>query len=112
MALQLGCTVAELLDRISTHELDEWLAYYQLEPWGEERADLRAGIVASTIANFRPFRKRKSKSFKPKHFMPTFRRRTPATMKQKFFAWAVSFGVVQKSEDKKKPKAKKKAGGK
>jgi len=100
LALALGCTVEELLDRITALELDEWLAYYNLEPWGEERADLRAGIISSTIANCRPFRKRSSKSFKPKHFMPTFRRRPAGTMKQKFLAWAASCGEVRMPKGK------------
>jgi hypothetical protein len=38
-------------ERAVLHELAEWAAYYQCEPFGEERADLRAGIVASVIAN-------------------------------------------------------------
>lgn len=29
-----------------------WEAEYMRSPWHEERADLRAGIIASTIANF------------------------------------------------------------
>jgi len=31
-------TVAELLDRISSHELSEWMAYYRLKHEAEERA--------------------------------------------------------------------------
>lgn len=27
------------------------MAYYELEPWGENRADLRSGEVAATVAN-------------------------------------------------------------
>jgi len=29
----------------------EWLAYYQLEPFGEERDDLRAGSIAAAVYN-------------------------------------------------------------
>lgn len=39
-----------LLDEFDSHELAEWMAYYRLEPWGEERADIRAAIIARTIA--------------------------------------------------------------
>lgn len=49
----------------------EWLAYYQVEPFGEERADLRAGIVASTIANVNRSSK-SAKRFAPQDFMPKF----------------------------------------
>jgi hypothetical protein len=51
LALALGRTVADLLAGISSAELTEWEAYYQLEPFGELRGDLRAGIVASAIVN-------------------------------------------------------------
>lgn len=59
----------ELLDRIGRDEFLEWMDYYQIEPWGEWRADLRTGIVASTVANV--FRG-KGKSTKPQDFMPKF----------------------------------------
>lgn len=29
----------------------DWYAYFELEPWGEERADLRSAIVAATQYN-------------------------------------------------------------
>lgn len=45
------------------------MAYYSLEPFGEERADLRAGIISSTIANVN---RGKHKPFKPTDFMPKF----------------------------------------
>lgn len=63
-------TVGELLSRISSRELSEWRAYCALEPFGEERADLRAGIVASTMANV--FRKSGTKPYKAQDFMPKF----------------------------------------
>lgn len=74
-------TVAELLARVSSRELSEWMAYSQVEPWGEERADLRAGIVASTVANTARNAKKRHKPFKPEEFMPTFERKTQ-TMEQ------------------------------
>lgn len=63
-------TVGELLSRISSRELTEWRAYCALEPFGEERADLRAGIVASTMANV--FRRSGTKPYKAQEFMPKF----------------------------------------
>ena len=41
-----------------------------MEPQGEERADLRAGIVASTVANTN--RGKGKKAFEPVDFMPKF----------------------------------------
>ena len=62
------------MSRCDSREFAEWQAYYELEPWGEERADLRAGIVASTIANVN---RGKGKSFKPGDFMPEFDKPAP-----------------------------------
>jgi hypothetical protein len=65
-------TVGQLLASISSRELTEWLVYYSLEPFGDERADLRAGIVASTVANSVRDPKRQAKPFEPRQFMPRF----------------------------------------
>lgn len=60
---------------IDSREFTEWMAYASLEPWGEPRADLRAGIVASTIANVN--RSSDSEPFTPRDFMPTFEGHEP-----------------------------------
>jgi len=44
-------TVAELQTSISSREFTEWIAFYNLDPFGAEREDLRAALVAATIAN-------------------------------------------------------------
>lgn len=44
-------TVAELGRRMSSAEFAEWVGYYEIEPFGDLRADYRAGIVASLIFN-------------------------------------------------------------
>jgi hypothetical protein len=53
---------------MSQRELEEWKAFYELEPWGTRPADLRAGIVASTVAN--TARRKGAAPFRPKSFMP------------------------------------------
>lgn len=70
LALALGCTVRELLQRIDSEELTLWHAYYNLEPWGEERADIRAAIVASTTANCFSTKRHKLTDFLPKWEKP------------------------------------------
>jgi hypothetical protein len=65
-------TVAELLSRTTSRELSEWMVYYELEPFGEERADLRSGIVASTIANVNRDPKKQKKPYSPQDFLPKF----------------------------------------
>ncbi len=52
LALAMGRTIEELRAVLSYREFLDWCVYYEVEPWGETRADLRAGIVASTIANY------------------------------------------------------------
>lgn len=45
------------------------MAYYVVDPWGEERADLRAGIIASTTANVMGGSK---EPLRPADFMPNY----------------------------------------
>lgn len=57
-----------MLAEMSASQLAEWREFYGVEPWGEDRADLRAGIVASTVANCN--RAKDSEPFTPADFMP------------------------------------------
>lgn len=61
-------TVRELLSKIGSDELAEWAAFYQIEPFGDYRADVRSGIIASTFANAN--RSSKTQPFKIEDFMP------------------------------------------
>lgn len=49
MALAFGCTLAELDARLSADELSDWMAYYQLEPWGAWRDNWHAALLAKLI---------------------------------------------------------------
>jgi len=69
--------VSVLLAQIPASELTEWQAYYNIEPFGEVRADSRAAIIASTVANTARDTKRKPKPFTPAEFMPKFGKRKP-----------------------------------
>ena len=61
-----------MLTNMGAYTLAEWMAYYEAEPWGEDRADLRAGIIASTLANIH--RGRDGHVFTPVDFMPYTKR--------------------------------------
>ena len=50
MASKLGCTVKELLERVSSKELSEWQAYNLIDPFTEDRADKRSAIIARVNA--------------------------------------------------------------
>jgi hypothetical protein len=59
---------------------EDWLAwqhYYSLEPWSEERADLRSGMIAAVIAETNRDRKKRRKPYTAADFMPRFDRPLP-----------------------------------
>lgn len=47
----MGCTVRELLSRMDSRELAEWMAYYSVEPFGDTAADVRNALLCSLLAN-------------------------------------------------------------
>lgn len=71
LALSLGRTVAELERTLSAREFVEWMEVYRIEPFGEEAAFLRSGIVSSTIANCN--RGPNQEAFCATDFMPFYR---------------------------------------
>ena len=62
-------TVAELLDRMSSREFGEWMAFYEIEPFGEERADLRQAMTTSAVHNSIQAQAKHPKWTKPEDFM-------------------------------------------
>jgi hypothetical protein len=68
LALALGCTVAELLDRVSSEEMTGWLAFDRVEPIGAWRMDYGFAMLAALQANIN--RKKGAKAFKTVDFMP------------------------------------------
>lgn len=72
-------SVATMLRSMTSRDVAEWAAYSELEPWDERRADLRAGVIASTIINM--FSKRGSKSVGPEDFI-LFKERRVQTMEE------------------------------
>ena len=48
------------------------MAFYSIEPWGPERADLNAGIIASTIANVNRDSKVRPEPFTASDFIPKY----------------------------------------
>jgi len=55
---------------VSSRELAEWMAFFELEPWGTEVEDWRAGLIASTVANANRDQKRRRRPYEPQDFMP------------------------------------------
>lgn len=84
-------TVGEMLERMSARELDEWAKYAAIEPFGEDRADLRMGILASVIANASRDPDKRPKPFEPKDFMPDFEPAPPPVDPEKEAAMIAAF---------------------
>ena len=47
----MGIPVGELQQRVSSKEFTEYLAYFNVEPWPEERADINSASIATLLAN-------------------------------------------------------------
>lgn len=46
----MGCFVSEAKERCSVNELRDWVRFYQEEPFGDERDDLRIGYATASLA--------------------------------------------------------------
>lgn len=58
-----------MLSRMSSREFSEWMIYYELEPFGEERADLRQAMTTSAVHNNLQAKAKNPKYTKPTDFM-------------------------------------------
>ena len=72
LALALGGTVAELQDRMPHREFVDWVALYQIEPWGDVRGDMQAALITGLLANVHRDKKKRPKPFGTHEFMPNF----------------------------------------
>lgn len=70
LALALGKTISELRATLSYREFRDWCMYFDLEPWGEQRADLRNGIAAANLRNVYAAWAGVPQSATPADFMP------------------------------------------
>lgn len=49
LALAMGRTKEELLLTMSAKELTDWMAFSTIEPFGDERADLRTASIVQAV---------------------------------------------------------------
>jgi hypothetical protein len=63
-------TLRELDRAMDGNELQECMAYYELEPWGEERMDLRFAMLTAFLYN--SLRSRSQPELTAADFMPDF----------------------------------------
>jgi len=89
-----------MLKELSSAQIAEWIAYYNVEPFGFTTDWLRTGVVAAMIANVN--RKKGAKPAMPEDFVPTNRkarkRQTIAEQRgvlQQIVRWAKSVGKTK-----------------
>lgn len=58
------------MQEVDSAEFGLWMAEYNIEPWGDRRGDLQAGIIASVAHNVWVSNKSQLKS--PLDFIPKF----------------------------------------
>lgn len=86
-----------MLAGMSSRELAEWMAYYELEPFGEWRADVRSAIVAMTVAAAN--RGKRGRAPKLEDFMPKFdgeRQQDPESLLEKVRLLNAALGGTEK----------------
>ena len=81
-------SVRAIQECTDSDEFAEWLAFQSIDPASEERADLRAGIIASVIANMMP--NKGNRVLSPVDFMPFVVRPKPTQeqLEAKIMSWA------------------------
>lgn len=84
------------LRHIGSRELAEWQAFFGLRgPTGDQRADLRAGVVASVVANANRDPKRRRRPFAPRDFMPRFGEDEPEAKAPQAQPWRQQLAMVE-----------------
>lgn len=91
-------SVREAQARIDAAEFSEWMAFEQIDPSGEWRADLRSGMIAATVAVAHG-----AKDVSPSDFMMFVekmpeKKQTEAQQIEAAKQIAVALGVVAKSK--------------
>ena len=62
-------TVEQLKFTLSSREYEQWIAYYEAEPFGHHMDNARSGIIASTLANIHRSEKN-NKTYSWQDFFP------------------------------------------
>lgn len=68
-------SVRRAMEEVSSAEFVEWIAYYDMEPFGDRMDDLRAGTIAAVTANCN--RAKDTDPYAPLDFVPWAKRAEP-----------------------------------
>lgn len=60
----------EMLEKVSSKELTEWMLFYEIEPWGTYTDMYGPSMVASTLLNVHRDKKKRREPIKPSDIMP------------------------------------------
>lgn len=104
-------SVARAQREIDSREFAEWMAYSIIEPFGPEREDQRAGMVAALIANVYRDSKKKSDPYTVEDFFPRYSDTRqapdgppPEMLEQKIFQWAATMNAANSRKPMKRQK--------
>jgi len=76
---------------MSSRELTEWMVFYGIRPFGEDREDFRMGQICSTVAA--PYTAKGHDPLAPKDFIPEMQKaQTPKEAVTLIKAWARANG--------------------
>lgn len=81
---------------MTSSELSEWMAYDRIEPIGDIRGDIQAGVIASTLSNLMG-KRRDGRASEPYDFLPFIERKKPNMAK--LFKAQMAHKVVKKNAD-------------
>lgn len=97
--MALGIPRDEMLSRMSSAELTEWIAFSNIEPFGVEVDLIGHAITSSTVANVN--RQKGKKAYTPEDFMPKFEKRQQTVEEMIQFAemFTVALGGKDLRED-------------
>lgn len=83
---------------MSAKEFAEWVAFFELEPWGWEADSFHAAMVSAMIANTVRDPKKRRRPWEPADFMPIPDKASDKKpvdqdhLRQKIDAWMIAFG--------------------
>ncbi len=79
---------------MSSSEFTQWMAFYGIEPFGAQRDNLHAAIIASTVANVH--RGKNQKAIPPTQFMISSTNEKPSNGFEGLVAFLSSHAVEKK----------------
>jgi hypothetical protein len=72
-----GMTEAEMLNRMSSVELNRWMAYYEVEPFGPQESGRQAAMITAMVANTARDESKRKEPFTEQDFMRSMTHSVP-----------------------------------